>query len=144
MLQMEELAKIAQSKLDGAVSEIYEIIKADSADYKELENDVERITGDIRWGNYQLGNALRSALIDKMHEDVGNISLNNKKVLYLCDGKVPECENTKCALKISDGWCRHTSDINHAVNFNDLSGVGVMVEWKGNARSKERSTTSNT
>lgn len=145
MLQMEELDKIVQSKLNGTISEIYEIIKAGSADYKKIEKNIKRITNEIRWEKYQLGNALKSALLDKMHEDVGDIRPNNRKILYLCDGEVPECEKTHCSLKTPDGWCRHTSDINHAVNFKDfMEKPGVVVEGKEDVRSKERSTTSNT
>lgn len=129
MLQMKELDKIAQSKLNDSVSEIYEMIKAGSADYKELEKNINEITFEIRVRNVKRGEYLRDSLINKMHEDAGNIKLNNRKILYLCDGEVPECDNTNCALKTSDGFCRHTSDINHAVNFkNFMENPGVAAK----------------
>jgi len=38
--------------------------------------------------------------------------LNN--ILYLCDGQNPECKKTNC------GVCHHTTDVNHAVNFQPI------------------------
>lgn len=40
-----------------------------------------------------------------------------EKVMYLCDGEKPDCEKIHCYKNMSDGLCRHTSDITHAVNF---------------------------
>lgn len=36
-------------------------------------------------------------------------------ILYLCDGEVPECEKTFCAMNGS-GECRHTTQWEHALN----------------------------
>ena len=38
-----------------------------------------------------------------------------QSIMYLCDGKVTECRKTNCYL--DGGFCRHTSDISHAINF---------------------------
>lgn len=35
-------------------------------------------------------------------------------VLYLCDGQNSECKKTNC------GACHHTTDVNHAVNFQPI------------------------
>lgn len=37
------------------------------------------------------------------------------KVFYLCDGEKEDCKKMTCYK--SGGDCRHTSDINHASNF---------------------------
>lgn len=45
---------------------------------------------------------------------------NKIKVMYLCDGKVPECPKTICykkKRKTPEPACRHTGKIEHAVNF---------------------------
>ena len=45
--------------------------------------------------------------------------LNNSEermIFYLCDGKKEDCPRTHC-YKTEAGGCRHTSDINHAINF---------------------------
>lgn len=41
------------------------------------------------------------------------------KIFYLCDGEVPECTKTMCYKKETSEKmkCKHTSDINHAINF---------------------------
>lgn len=39
------------------------------------------------------------------------------KIMYLCDGEVPSCKKMHCYKKTDDTPCRHTSDINHALNF---------------------------
>lgn len=38
-----------------------------------------------------------------------------KGVLYLCDGKVPDCEKTYCAHN-GMGDCRHTTQLEHAMH----------------------------
>ena len=45
--------------------------------------------------------------------------------MYLCDGKVPECKKTSCYL--NGGYCWHTSDISHAINFRFM-GSGRYSE----------------
>ena len=44
-----------------------------------------------------------------------NKESNEKCVLYLCDGDVEACGKTDCYKRGGD--CRHTSNINHAINF---------------------------
>ncbi|MDO5344415.1 MAG: hypothetical protein Q4E91_01570 [Lachnospiraceae bacterium] len=45
------------------------------------------------------------------------MSEKEKKVTYLCDGEKPDCKRTHCYKNTDDGLCRHTSDIDHAINF---------------------------
>lgn len=53
---------------------------------------------------------------DKPEEQLSQES--DRKVFYLCDGNVPECEKTCCyKTNVGDGWCKHTSNIEHALNF---------------------------
>ncbi len=40
--------------------------------------------------------------------------MNKSTILYLCDGKVPTCRKTECYKQGRN--CRHTSDVNHALN----------------------------
>lgn len=47
-----------------------------------------------------------------------------KKILFLCDGNVPECKKTHCYK--SGGECKCTSDIRHAINFENVS----ECEWE--------------
>ena len=44
-----------------------------------------------------------------------------RKIFYLCDGKVPECPKTHCYQHGNE--CRHTTNIEHAVNFEKVSSV---------------------
>lgn len=41
--------------------------------------------------------------------------VNNPDILYLCDGK-------QCPDGCSNSWCKHTTDINHAINFKRYEG----------------------
>lgn len=49
-----------------------------------------------------------------------------KKIFFLCDGNVPECKKTQCYK--SGGECRWTSDIRHAINFENVSEYGTYYE----------------
>ena len=42
-----------------------------------------------------------------------------KKIFYLCDGEVKSCKKRNCYKNSekTEGLCRHTSDIKHAINF---------------------------
>lgn len=41
----------------------------------------------------------------------------NKKIWYLCDGKKKDCKKDLCYKNTNGGPCRHTSDVEHAINF---------------------------
>lgn len=59
-----------------------------------------------------------------------------EKILYLCDGEVPGCKKTICYKEECEfPYCRHTSDINHAINFRKPRREG------GNYMEKERPAT---
>lgn len=49
-----------------------------------------------------------------------------KKILFLCDGNVPECKKTHCYK--SGGECKCTSDIRHAINFENVSEYGTYYK----------------
>ena len=68
----------------------------------------------------------------KLPKRIKPLKKSNTRVLYLCDGMIPECKKSGCYKK--GGPCKHTSNINHAVNF----------ENKGHQTFMERCTTSNT
>lgn len=51
---------------------------------------------------------------------------DTKKIFFICDGDVPECEKTECYKR--GGECKWTSDFRHAVNFGDLFDYGVYFE----------------
>lgn len=50
------------------------------------------------------------------------------RIMYLCDGNVPECKKTHCYKNTDGEACRHTSDVKHAVNFKEGGNTGT----KGN------------
>lgn len=51
------------------------------------------------------------------------------KVLYLCDGEVPGCMKKHCYKRTKDEeCCRHTKDINHAINFKKERPHGAYME----------------
>ena len=53
-----------------------------------------------------------------------------KKVFYLCDGNVDGCgPNSGCGLDMK-GMCRHTSDIEHAKNFNRIDTGDYEGFWE--------------
>lgn len=43
--------------------------------------------------------------------------MKEKTIWYLCDGEKEECKKRHCYKKTKENPCRHTKDINHAVNF---------------------------
>lgn len=49
-----------------------------------------------------------------------------KKILFLCDGNVPECKKTHCYK--SGGECKCTSDIRHAINLENVSEYGTYYK----------------
>lgn len=57
----------------------------------------------------------------------------SKKVLYLCDGYKPECNKRTC-YKEKSGECRHTSDIAHAINFNEISDESYAEQLPSNEK----------
>ena len=59
----------------------------------------------------------------------------DKKIFYLCDGEVPECEKTDCHK--SGGGCKHTSNIKHAVNFRKgIAGENYFEKEAGQSSSE--------
>ena len=51
---------------------------------------------------------------------------DTKKIFFICDGDVPECKKTGCYKR--GGECKWTSDVRHAVNFEDSLGHGIYCE----------------
>lgn len=64
-----------------------------------------------------------------------------KKVFYLCDGEVPECGKSICYKnEISkEGYCKHTTNIGHAINFEDRKGTGIYYELEGHKKNVKKS-----
>lgn len=44
-------------------------------------------------------------------------NMEEKTIWYLCDGEKEECKKRRCYKNTKEDPCRHTKDINHAVNF---------------------------
>ncbi len=136
MLSVEDMARIAQSKVETLVEEIYEMMKAESKDYGELFRTIARFANNIGYKDSGLGGILRIYLINKAKEDIADIPLKDgRKILYLCDGMVPECSKTHCYKNTDEDPCRHTSDINHAVNFMEEEKEG---EKSRNIKTKQK------
>lgn len=49
----------------------------------------------------------------------------NNRVVYLCDGK--QCPEEKASCK-RGGPCRHTSNIEHAINFKKFHDTDTFYE----------------
>ncbi len=49
------------------------------------------------------------------------------KTQYLCDGKVENCKKDNCYQR--GGECRHTSNIEHAINFKKPYKNSGFVEY---------------
>ena len=62
---------------------------------------------------------------------------NQSKTWYLCDGKVPDCKKTHCYYKKVEDGCKHTSDINHAVNFEKTRGGYYREKENGKTLQEE-------
>lgn len=74
---------------------------------ENLPHIIERFGSDTR------------KIFANMYIDDRNFWHNDKKILYLCDsGQCKNCSNE----------CKHTTDINHAKNFNKKFGVYVEKE----------------
>lgn len=43
--------------------------------------------------------------------------MKEKIIWYLCDGEKEDCKKRRCYKNTKENPCRHTKDINHAVNF---------------------------
>lgn len=74
---------------------------------ENLPHIVERFGSDTR------------KIFANVYIDDRNFWYNDKKVLYLCDGG--QCE-------ICSNECNHTTDIDHAKNFNKKFGLYVEKE----------------
>lgn len=59
-----------------------------------------------------------------------------KKVLYICDGNKPECKKRICFKNKSKG-CRHTTDIEHAINFKKYEENGSFWEKEAHQGKRE-------
>lgn len=44
--------------------------------------------------------------------------MKEKRIWYLCDGEKEGCKKRYCYKNTKENPCRHTKDINHAMNFN--------------------------
>lgn len=58
------------------------------------------------------------------------------KVWYLCDGEREKCNKNLCFLNAKENPCRHTSDIKHAVNFEEEK-VGEEVNYREKSEREE-------
>lgn len=56
------------------------------------------------------------------------------KVLYLCDGKVENCDKAWCFT--AQGPCMHTTDVRHARNFSDMGNDGGLYTYMENLARK--------
>lgn len=120
-MSFEDISILIKEKSETAFSEIYEEIKSESMTYKDLQENVRQVIETVRYENPSMGNFLSDFLSCRVEQELNNIALiNEKKVLYLCDGKIPECAKTSCYKH--GGTCRRTTDIEHAVNFEDFMG----------------------
>lgn len=55
------------------------------------------------------------------------------KVFYLCDGEVPECTKTHCYKREDETEpCRHTSNVAHAINFQQMSKRSDAAYYENN------------
>lgn len=58
---------------------------------------------------------------DKRKEELDEVACNEAKtdkVLFLCDGEVPNCGKRNCYKKAdTSDACHHTSDVTHALHF---------------------------
>lgn len=52
-----------------------------------------------------------------------------EKILYICDGEKTDCKKRTCYKNIKEG-CRHTTDIEHAINFKKYDDNGSFWEQK--------------
>lgn len=61
-----------------------------------------------------------------------------KTVIFLCDGKKPDCEKTYCYKKMEHG-CRHTTDVRNAINF-EKKEENDIIYYTEKIRSEEIGT----
>lgn len=63
-----------------------------------------------------------------------------RKIFYLCDGTKEECNKRNCYTK--GGMCKHTADINHAMNFERRGKYknGSFYEKEDTSRNEISST----
>lgn len=54
-----------------------------------------------------------------------------RKIFFLCDGEKEDCHKTHCyKQKEEKDPCRHTTDINHAMNYEKMRGDEVEAFWE--------------
>lgn len=125
-------AYIISADLEKAVDQkaysIYESLKSECKTYGELEEKIAEYRRDAIRESRRSNIEISSRLMEAFRKDIKNIRLG--KVFYLCDGKVPGCKGANCVLRgmVSEG-CTHTSDIEHAKNFDGRKG-GNFYEIK--------------
>lgn len=59
------------------------------------------------------------------------------RIMYLCDGNVPECKKTHCYKNMNEEACMHTSDIKHAINFKEGGNTGTKDYYWEKSRDTE-------
>lgn len=59
--------------------------------------------------------------VDKRNGELDEATCNEAKtdkILFLCDGEVPNCRKRSCYKKAGNSdACHHTSDVTHALHF---------------------------
>lgn len=60
------------------------------------------------------------------------IETNEKTIWYLCDGEKQDCKKTHCYKNTDIEPCRHTRDIEHAINFRKEEPGGRENYWENN------------
>ena len=65
-----------------------------------------------------------------------------EKIFYLCDGQVPKCTemhegkgSARCYQ--NGGPCQHTSDPEHAINFESRGGTSIWENTRDQEESEE-------
>lgn len=65
-----------------------------------------------------------------MENRENDLTGEERKIVYLCNGEVPYCKKTICyKTKPSNGGvCRHTADVRYALNFRKDTGALFYYE----------------
>lgn len=92
----------------------------------EVQNQIEKLKNT-------LANLKRTISVEEKAADPENKM--SQKVYYLCDGKVPGCKKASCYT--NGGTCKRTSNIDHAINFENVKGEYYREKENGKTLGEE-------
>lgn len=106
---------IEKKILEMRQRELQEEIQASKKEKKRVNINPDSLIGrEIKYQTAILYEILQET---KEQTKLLRSDMREKTIWYLCDGEKEDCKKRRCYKNTKENPCRHTKDINHAVNF---------------------------